>query len=139
MEKEWTRAELLDIENQLSCPSGEKGVEMGEMMNETNIEMTRSSIRFLDIKDQHTILELGHGNCGHLDNILSCAEGIRYSGLEISETMQREAKEKNKYLLTNEHIEFRLYKGQQMPFPDHSFDRVMTVNTVYFWPKPAEF
>jgi hypothetical protein len=62
MEKE----ELKILAQNLANPQGEKGIEIGEMMNATNIGMTLESIRTLSIEDDEQILEIGHGNAGHL-------------------------------------------------------------------------
>ena len=72
MEKE----ELKILAQNLANPQGEKGIEIGEMMNATNISMTLESIRTLLIEDDEHILEIGHGNAGHLKNILSLAQNL---------------------------------------------------------------
>ncbi len=68
---------------------------------------------------------------------LKQAKNIRFFGLEISKTMQQEAESINKNLLNQAHIEFQLYDGKTISFQDNSFDRIMTVNTVYFWENPT--
>jgi len=133
-----TEEELIEVENQLSFPNGEKGIEMAKAMNDTNIEMTLESIKALDINDNNAVLEIGHGNCGHLSKTLKRADNISFFGLEISETMQKEAESINKNLLNQSQVEFQLYDGKTMPFQENSFDRIMTVNTVYFWEHPAD-
>lgn len=90
-----TEEELRAIEKQLSCPEGELGIRVGYTMNESNIGMTLNSISFLSIKNNDSILELGHGNCGHLSKLIEEAENIHYTGIEISETMHAEAKKIN--------------------------------------------
>jgi len=124
-----TEEELRELEQQLSCPKGENGIEVGEIMNETNINMTLNSIHFLEIKDNNSILELGHGNCKHLDKILEVAKECKYFGLEVSETMYLEAQKNNSF----PNAKFELYDGHNIPFPDNFFDRVISVNTIYFW------
>jgi SAM-dependent methyltransferase len=32
-----------------------------------------------------------------------------------------------------------LYEGKKLPFEDETFDKIFTVNTVYFWENPVEF
>ena len=59
--------ELQAIASQLKHPSGEKGIEMANMMHETNINMTKHSIQNLNISNENRILELGHGNAGHVE------------------------------------------------------------------------
>ena len=129
MEVKFTEEEILELENQLSCPSGLNGIEIGTRMNTSNFEMTKKSIDALDLDDRNSVLELGHGNCGHLELITAAADEIKYYGLEVSETMWQEAQK----IATNGQVEFRLYDGRKIPYPDNYFDRIFTVNTIYFW------
>ncbi|WP_343664048.1 class I SAM-dependent methyltransferase [Chryseobacterium mucoviscidosis] len=121
----------------LAHPQGEKGIEIGEMMNETNIGMTLESIQTLLIEDNEHILEIGHGNAGHVRNILNKAIDVKYTGIDISETMHHEAIKLNKNF--ENQAEFVLYEGAELPFEDKIFDKIFTVNTVYFWQKPKDF
>lgn len=121
----------------LAHPQGEKGIEIGEMMNETNIGMTLESIQTLLIEDNEHILEIGHGNAGHVRNILNKAIDVKYTGIDISETMHHEAIKLNKDF--ENHAEFVLYEGAELPFKDKTFDKIFTVNTIYFWEKPTDF
>ncbi len=131
--------ELEELEKQLRCPSGPTGVEVARMMNETNISMTLSTIEALDLRDGHILLEIGHGNGGHLEKLLSIARDIQYHGLDISELMFYEAQRINQHLLRDHEVSFHLYNGTDIPFEDNTFDRIMTVNTLYFWPNPEAF
>lgn len=133
MEKE----ELKILAQNLANPQGEKGIEIGEMMNATNIGMTLESIRTLLIEDNQHILEIGHGNAGHLKSLLSLAQDLKYTGVDISETMHNEAKKLNTEFQTK--ADFVLYEGKKLPFGDQTFDKIFTVNTVYFWENPVEF
>ncbi|RKS97744.1 class I SAM-dependent methyltransferase [Chryseobacterium defluvii] len=129
--------ELRILAENLAHPQGEKGIEIGEMMNETNIGMTSESIKALLIEDDEHILEIGHGNAGHLKTILNKANHIKYTGIDISETMHLEAKKLNREW---EHqVDFVLYEGKKLPFKDKTFDKIVTVNTVYFWEEPIAF
>ncbi|AZA80034.1 class I SAM-dependent methyltransferase [Chryseobacterium sp. G0186] len=133
MEKE----ELKILAQNLANPQGEKGIEIGEMMNATNISMTLESIRTLLIEDNEHILEIGPGNAGHLKSVLNLAQNLKYTGIDISETMQNEAKKLNKDF--KDKADFILYEGKKLPFKDQSFDKIVTVNTVYFWEDPVDF
>lgn len=121
----------------LAHPEGEKGIEIGEMMNATNIGMTLESIHALVIEDHEHILEIGHGNADHVKHILNKAQSIRYTGIDISETMHQEAIRLNKAF--GNQAEFLLYDGQKLPFGDKMFDKIFTVNTVYFWQQPVQY
>lgn len=129
--------ELKILAQNLANPQGEKGIEIGEMMNATNISMTLESIKTLLIEDDEHILEIGHGNAAHLKNILSRAQNLKYTGVDISETMYNEARKLNKKFESQ--ADFVLYEGKKLPFEDKTFDKIFTVNTVYFWENPVEF
>lgn len=130
--------DLQSIASQLSKPDGEAGIQMGEMMNATNIAMTTDCINQLNLKDNDSVLELGHGNCGHLNYFLSKANDLNYTGLEISSLMSEEAKKINHQFLQKD-VQFLLYDGMKLPFEDSQFDAVFTVNTIYFWKETQEF
>lgn len=134
MEKE----ELQAIASQLKHPTGEKGIEMANMMHETNINMTRHSVHNLNISVGNTILELGHGNAGHAAFIFEQAEKLKYYGLEMSELMFQEARQINRNFVSQKQAFFLVYDGNTIPFETAFFDKIFTVNTLYFWQKPEE-
>ncbi|MDQ0594764.1 ubiquinone/menaquinone biosynthesis C-methylase UbiE [Chryseobacterium ginsenosidimutans] len=133
MEKE----NLKILAQNLANPQGEKGIEIGEMMNATNIGMTLESIKALLIEDDENVLEIGHGNAAHVKSILNKAQNVQYTGIDISETMHNEAKRLNKEFKNR--AEFVLYEGKRLPFEDKKFDKIYTVNTVYFWDEPVDY
>lgn len=132
-----TEQELKILAKNLANPEGDIGKEVAKMMNETNISMTKETIKALHLVDNDKVLELGHGNAGHLSYLLDFAENIQYTGLEISETMKSEAESINSKYLSQ--ANFHLYDGNKIPFDSESFNKVMTVNTIYFWENPVEF
>jgi len=133
MEKE----DLKILAQNLANPQGKKGIEIGEMMNATNIGMTLESIQTLLIEDDEHILEIGHGNADHVKSILNKATNIKYTGIDISETMHQEAKKRN--VIFENQADFVLYEGKKLPFQDKTFDKIFTVNTVYFWEQPVQY
>jgi SAM-dependent methyltransferase len=128
--------QLAALASQLSHPSGEKGLEIAEMMNETNSGMTKNAISNLNLTSNDLVLELGHGNAGHLSNLYSISENIHYTGLEISTLMNQEAQQLNQFFVDAKKATFVLYDGKQIPFSDNQFDKLFTVNTLYFWQDP---
>ncbi|HET8809490.1 MAG TPA: class I SAM-dependent methyltransferase [Flavobacteriaceae bacterium] len=124
---------------QLKCPEGEMGLEVAHMMNETNIGMTRKTIDQLKISGNDHLLEIGHGNAAHLKEIVDSTTSTVYYGLDISELMHREAQQTNEKFIRSGRASFHLYDGKKIPFPDYSFDKIITVNTLYFWEEPLEF
>lgn len=135
----YTKEELIEIEKQLSKPEGENGVTMAENMNETNIKVIIDSIDFLNPNEADKLLEIGHGNCSHLEKIYENKNSIEYFGLEISKTMKTEAERINHNLIQNHQINFSLYDGEKIPFQNNYLDKIFTVNTIYFWKNPSNF
>ncbi len=133
MEKE----QLAELASQLGHPSGEKGNEIAQMMNETNIGMTKNAISNLNLTVGDSVLELGHGNAGHLEFLFSQFKEIHYTGLEISTLMNQEAQKHNQSLVEFQKATFVLYDGKKLPFSADQFDKLFTVNTLYFWKDPA--
>lgn len=128
-----TLENLKEIAAQLRTPNGENGIAMGKSMNEKNISMTMSAINCLPITSNQNILELGHGNGGHIKHIIDKAANVRYTGLEISEEMKKQATRMNRLYLPHDIVGFKLYNGLEIPFRDQLFDHIFSVNTLYFW------
>ncbi len=51
--------------------------------------------------------------------------------------MVEEAETFNRGLIRTGRAAFRLTAVEAIPFADGSFDRAITVNTIYFWPEPV--
>ncbi|GAA3975684.1 class I SAM-dependent methyltransferase [Pedobacter ginsengiterrae] len=139
MENQPSAEHLKEIARQLSCPDGEHGVKTGEMMNISNIGMTRSAVEALLLKPNDVILELGHGNAAHIADIFNKAENLTYFGADISKTIIAEAEKNNASFITNKQASFFLTNGTTLPFEDDYFDKIFTVNTIYFWQNPIQY
>ncbi|MBT29372.1 MAG: SAM-dependent methyltransferase [Thalassobius sp.] len=120
---------------QLRCPEGETGKEVAKRMNTSNQDMIENCIQALEIKDDDNILELGPGNGLHVNELLDLANNISFTGLDISEGMVEEAKN----LVTSEKTAFQHFDGTNIPFEANSFDKIFTVNTIYFWEQPEKY
>ena len=135
----FTEEQLKDLAQQLSKPNGEQGINVANMMHNTNIGMTTNTIEALTIANNDQVLELGHGNGKHISSILCKAENIAYIGLEISDLMQKQAIENNTPAILENKASFHLYDGNKIPFNDSTFNKILTVNTIYFWENPKAF
>lgn len=107
--------ELKEMAAQLRQPSGENGIAMAHMMNETNMGMTKNAIKNLQLEAGDHVLELGHGNCGHLAYLLEQAPNLHYDGLELSELMNQEAQASHPEFVAKGSANFSLYNGLKIP------------------------
>lgn len=133
------KEQLKQLAQQLRCPDGEKGKTIGNLLDSSNKEMILESILTLEIHDKNRILELGHGNCSHLSDIMNQANQLKYFGMEISQVMQQEATRINYKYIKGKVALFNLYNGHDIPYVLNFFDKIITVNTIYFWENPLDF
>lgn len=128
---------LKELAGQYGCPQGEKGIKVSRVMHASNLLMIQHSIRSLELTDGDRVLEVGYGACGHLRFLFEQADSISYAGLEISDVMVDEAR-KTQSEYPDKELAFELYDGINIPYENHAFDKIFTVNTLYFWKQPQE-
>lgn len=129
-----TEDEARALAAQLGHPKGEDGIEVGQRMHSTNINMIRKSAAALELRPGESLIEIGHGSGAHVPELLQKYKTLSYSGLEISSTMHEQAKDGNRGFSSQ--AKFKLYDGQSLPMDDDSADAILTVNSIYFWKKP---
>lgn len=127
---------IKELARQLRKPEGELAEQVIRKMNESNAEMNRQTIAALDVKPRDYILEIGMGNGKHVKEILEKSANLKYSGVDYSEEMVHMAKELNQQLIRQNKVDFTLGSADKLPFRDNTFDKVITVNTIYFWEHP---
>ena len=133
-----TTEQLQAIETQLACPQGPKGLDIANMMHQTNINMTLAGWKALRLNPNARVLELGHGNAAHVTPLLKQRKDVHYTGLEISELMCEQAHGYNKEMVKHYRATFWHYDGQYIPSFIRAFDGIFSVNTLYFWSKPLD-
>ncbi|RAJ08544.1 methyltransferase family protein [Chitinophaga skermanii] len=127
-----------DLAAQLGKPQGEDGLKVADHMHVNNGEMSKHAIDVLNISEQDVILEIGPGNGGHAPYAIAKAAGTTYYGIDISATMVAAAKEKNTELIAANRAHFQLGDGITLPYQASFFNKVFTVNTLYFWQDYAQ-
>lgn len=131
-----SETELKELARHLRCPDGETGIEIAGMMNFTNSNIITKAVDSIGVQEGDRILEIGPGNGNHVKAVLAKAEGVHYTGIDISATMVAEAQKLNAGL---ENVSFMVTDGLQVPFESGSFDKVFTTNTIYFWAEPEAY
>lgn len=122
---------------QLRCPSGEMGLEVGKAMNEHNHDMNELAIQTLNPQSGEHILEIGPGNGAFVNEIFKRQDDIHYSALDISADMIAVAEQFNASLIQAGKAKWHLGSSDHIPHEDNYFDKIMTVNTLYFM-EPVE-
>jgi ubiquinone/menaquinone biosynthesis C-methylase UbiE len=129
----WLKTQL---GKQLSRPQGIWGVWVANMMNLTNRPMYEASYDLLELRPQVDLLEIGFGNGAFIAEILHRIQPGSYSGVEISDTMLRQAGKRNRKEIQQGRVQLLKGAAEKLPFQADRFSRVLTVNTLYFWKDP---
>ena len=127
---------LKAIADQLRQPTGEYAIQVGEKMNEGNLHINLNTFEALNLVAGDNILEIGMGNGFFVKNILSTDNTLRYTGCDFSEIMVDEACKKNEIFIASGQAQFYLADAKDLPFEKETFDKVFSINTIYFWENP---
>ncbi len=123
------------IAGQLRQPSGWFGsLLMGRLMNLGNRQIMDRTIELLEVQPQHHVLEIGFGG-GYALALLT--ERITHGavwGVDVSPEMLRQAECRFRTEIAHGRLRVQAGDVSRLPFPDEIFDRVLTINTIYFWP-----
>lgn len=122
---------------QLRKPTGEEGIKTGEWMNKGNVYINEDTIAVVQPEAYDTILEAGMGNGFFVPKILALHPSIHYIGCDFSDIMVAEAERINESWIRNGQARFVLANMTTMPFDDAVFNKVFTINTIYFWEDAA--
>lgn len=125
--------ELKGLAAQLRKPSGEWALRVGEFMNTGNADMNRHAIETLNPSEGDRILEIGMGNGYFVSEILSKHTNITYTGCDYSQEMVDAAASNNVEYADEGRAAFVCSNAMDMPFEDGAFNKIFTVNTLYFW------
>ncbi|MBK7232040.1 MAG: class I SAM-dependent methyltransferase [Saprospiraceae bacterium] len=129
---------LKEIAKQLRQPSGEFATQVGQKMNEGNLHINLNTIEALNLQKGDHILEIGMGNGFFVKNILSTDHSIKYTGCDISEAMVAESSKQNETWIASGQAHFQLADANELPFDPSSFNKVFSINTLYFWDPPQK-
>ena len=124
------------IAQQLRQPHGVFSREVGVMMNKGNRQMNLATIDELEINSNDCVLEIGMGNGFFVREILAKDETIHYIGCDYSKEMVAEAFNCNNDLVMKGQARFNLANVMKLPYCNNYFNRIFTVNTIYFWDQP---
>ncbi len=122
--------------SQFGDPRGPLGWLAGKLMARGNIDINQLALEALDLQPGDHVLEIGFGPGVTLAEIAKQAGDGFVAGIEPSETMLREAAGRLKEHIEAGSVELKSGSVSSIPYEDGRFDRVLTVNTIYFWEQP---
>ena len=131
-------SDTTSIASQAERPHGFLGTLFGSSMAFLNAEMNQKVVDLLDVQPSDQVLEIGFGPGKTIQLLAERATTGFVAGIDISETMLRQAAGRNKERISTGHVELRCASVSQIPYDDNQFDKIGAVNTFQFWPHPEE-
>jgi SAM-dependent methyltransferase len=114
---------------QLRRPSGWFGRRvMAALLNEGNKALLDAAAP----RAGSRVLDVGFGGGYTLERVAPVVAPERVAGVELSEAMIAAVRDR-----CGDAFDLRLADAAALPFPDASFDVVLSVSTIYFWPDPT--
>ena len=118
---------------QLRHPSGVAGRVIGHAMAIANRRPNRIAIDALEIAPGDVVLELGFGPGRAIKQLASLIGDGHVLGIDQSATMLAQASRHNRQAITSGRVELRQRPFDALPWPTASVDKVLAVNTAYFF------
>ena len=100
-------------------------------MNWHNAKLNSYAVRQLELAPSDRVLEVGFGGGVTLPSLLAGAAFV--GGVDRSSDMVRRAKAIFSEAVSAGRTDFREGTVEEIPFEASSFEKVCTVNTIYFW------
>jgi ubiquinone/menaquinone biosynthesis C-methylase UbiE len=123
---------------QLRKPAGWFGsAVMARMFDVGNNRLVDIAVRMLDPQPGDAVLDIGFGGGQSLVKTAGKVPHGLIAGVDFSPEMVARASQRIRRLGLDSRVKIHLGDGARLPFRDASFNRILTVNTIYFWPDLA--
>ncbi len=118
-------------------PSGLFGrLVMSNIFDFGNSYLNRFVNELLSVQKGEYLLDIGCGTGKLIHTMTSQISDGYFEGIDFSETMISIAQRRNKKSIQTGKV--RILKGNfdELPLQNNYYDKVCSINTIYFWPKP---
>jgi arsenite methyltransferase len=123
--------------SQFARPHGLLAGVFAAVMNGGNKQVNLRSLEALEVEPGQRVLEVGFGGGATLE-VLVQEKGCGYvAGLDASPEMVRAAERRFASWIAEGRMAVRQGSAESIPWADAEFDRVLSVNSMFYWPDPA--
>ena len=124
------------LAKQLGSPSGVFGRLLMRLLNRGNADMNDLTLEQISLQSGDYILEIGFGGGYLLDKIIATQTPSFIAGIDPSIDVLQIGNKKFARQIKQGYIELKQASGESLPYSDRFFDKICTVNTIYFWSNP---
>ncbi len=124
------------IARQSGYPSGLLGRLIGYIMSAETAGENAQALTALDLQRDDRVLEIGFGHGRTIEHAAASVPLGFIAGIDRSEEMGRMAARRCRQLLRDGKVGLAVGDSARLPFPDQSFQKALSVHTVYFWGDP---
>jgi arsenite methyltransferase len=132
------QALLKGFARQAGHPSGVMGRFAIRTMNRANASMYARVITALDIQPADRVLDIGFGGGVGLAAMAEKASNGQVAGLDQSDTVVAAGRRRFARMVASGRMDIQRGDVAALPYPVATFDKVCTVNSLYFWPDPNQ-
>lgn len=119
-------------------PQGDAGKEMLSGMNEHHSAVTEWAVNILDVRSDDKVLDIGCGGGAAIKRISEKITTGKVFGIDHSDVSVELSTQTNAKSVECGKVSISKASVEAMPFDDNSFDKIITIESFYFWPDPAE-
>lgn len=120
------------IGKQMREPKGLFSKWVARYMEKNHHNINEWTLQLLNIQENDRILEIGTGRGITLSKVAEKLDRGKVYGVDASRHMIKYAKRKHKKLAEQDKAVITLGKAEQLPFDDRSFNKLFTVQTIYY-------
>ncbi|WP_226671369.1 class I SAM-dependent methyltransferase [Metabacillus litoralis] len=129
---------IKSFKKQFSKPDGFLGVIAGKIMALENRKLNSWTISSLGIKDHDVVLEIGYGSGMSMEKILKQHKNIMIDGIDVSETMQKQAAKRLDHDIKNQKVHLMIGDVEKVNLNPCTYNKIMTVNNYTIWDHPEK-
>lgn len=125
------------MDRQYRRPTGIVGQVIGSRMVRQHAPENMWSVGLLDVQPTDHVLEVGFGPGVAIAQIAKRASNGLVTGIDYSPAMLTLARRRNARAIKAGRVELCAGDAMTLPFADASFDKALSIHTLYFWPDPV--
>lgn len=121
---------------QFHMPQGLLGRFAGFLMA-NDAKKSEWTISLIEPNKNDHVLEIGFGPGVAIETLSEIVTNGYIAGIDISETMLKQAKKRNEEAIQKGLVDLRLASVSELPIFEEKFDHIMSVNSIIFWENPV--